>query len=46
MKKYVLILVLIVLASQNTFSQEKKYDFNFDSQIRTALFRRHFAILH
>jgi len=30
MKKYVLILVLIVLASQNTFSQEKKYDFNFD----------------
>ncbi len=30
MKKYVLILVLIVLASQNAFSQEKKYDFNFD----------------
>jgi len=30
MKKYLLILVLIVLASQNTFSQEKKYDFNFD----------------
>jgi len=30
MKKYVLILVLIVLASQNTFSQEKKYDCNFD----------------
>ena len=30
MKKCVLILVLIVLASQNTFSQEKKYDFNFD----------------
>jgi serine phosphatase RsbU (regulator of sigma subunit) len=30
MKKYLLILVLIILASQNTFSQEKKYDFNFD----------------
>ncbi len=30
MKKCVLILVLIVLASQNAFSQEKKYDFNFD----------------
>ena len=30
MKKYALILVLIVLASQNAFSQEKKYDFNFD----------------
>jgi len=30
MKKYVLILVLILLASQNAFSQEKKYDFNFD----------------
>ena len=30
MKKYLLILVLIVLASQNAFSQEKKYDFNFD----------------
>jgi len=29
MKKYVLILVLIVLASQNAFSQEKKYDFDF-----------------
>ena len=30
MKKCVLILFLIVLASQNAFSQEKKYDFNFD----------------
>jgi serine phosphatase RsbU (regulator of sigma subunit) len=30
MKKYLLILVLIVLAHQNTFSQEKKYDFNFN----------------
>jgi hypothetical protein len=29
MKKYVLILVLIVLASQNAFSQEKKYNFDF-----------------
>ena len=29
-KKYLLILVLIVLASPNAFSQEKKYDFNFD----------------
>jgi serine phosphatase RsbU (regulator of sigma subunit) len=30
MKKYLLILVLIVLASPYAFSQEKKYDFNFD----------------
>jgi len=29
MKKYVLILVLIVLANQNAFSQEKKYNFDF-----------------
>jgi serine phosphatase RsbU (regulator of sigma subunit) len=29
MKKYVLILVLIVLASQNAFSQEKIYNFDF-----------------
>jgi serine phosphatase RsbU (regulator of sigma subunit) len=29
MKKYVLILVLIVLASQNAFSQEKKYNLDF-----------------
>ena len=39
MKKYVLILVLIVLASQNAFSQEKIYNFDFITMLNMYLQR-------